>query len=805
MSRWVITVQTSESASSPFFIYMGGRQSECATFPLSTGSRVGEPCNLSLGEVGATTWGSKPQARPRTWKSLKGLFLPEHNPFRGLQVVNLATGFEPVVDNDGHFRGGVFEWLEQLRWLLLSLGIVYFLIWGNAALAQDEEALTLTGTLTAIEPAADLLVRVMADEAVIITVSAPDIDPTLTVLSPVGQLVAFNDDHGDAESEGAFDLPSSRDAGVEFIPEETSLMTVRVGSYDWAYAGPYTLTLRGVEVIERYPVSILRSASGNVIEDVLDPLPDRVARAAYSFPALTDWPVTLRLSSDDFDAVLEVYDFSGELLVSNDDHDSDIFTLPARTDAALALTIPADSIYYVLVKSFEEEETGRFILTIDGADFGRASVISEEEPEIGVCDGVLGSVVRASSSYGGNYEAEKLLDGSLTTGWSSQGDDEQPYIIFEVNTGATVRLDGVEFDGFSASPGFVDDSVRAFEVGVALTLGDAETFTTVLQAEAPFANEAVTFTFEPVEARYVLLRPLTNYGGAYFQATEFNACTSLTGVRSGNLSGAPPFIVNGLLEPDESFVEYRLYVQENAALTATLTGEGFDPVLEVYNEAGRRLADNDNHAPEFVLPRLQDAALSVNFPEPGPIMVRVRSFAGGGPFVLAIDGTRIQAQPPDIPLLPPCVDVSSVEAGGAVVDFSTEFAGRWEAEFINDGSAETGWASAPGRASARPESVILELADGPQFIDSFRINPSATGGDTTANNVSRFAVLVSATDAEPESFEEVFSTLLTERYRYTLAFDLPEPVEARYVMLETRDTFGGRWHEVAEFTVCAKE
>jgi len=51
----------------------------------------------------------------------------------------------------------------------------------------------------------------------------------------------------------------------------------------------------------------------------------------------------------------------------------------------------------------------------------------------------------------------------------------------------------------------------------------------------------------------------------------------------------------------------------------------------------------------------------------------------------------------------------------------------------------------------------------------------------------------------------VFSTLLTERYRYTLSFELPPDVRARYVMLETRDTFGGRWHEVAEFTVCAAD
>jgi hypothetical protein len=62
---------------------------------------------------------------------------------------------------------------------------------------------------------------------------------------------------------------------------------------------------------------------------------------------------------------------------------------------------------------------------------------------------------------------------------------------------------------------------------------------------------------------------------------------------------------------------------------------------------------------------------------------------------------------------------------------------------------------------------------------------------------------VSTTTAEPEAFEEVYSTLISERARHTLAFVFPERVEARYVMLETRDTFGGRWHEVAEFTVCA--
>ncbi|MBN1965920.1 MAG: hypothetical protein JW910_14815, partial [Anaerolineae bacterium] len=89
-------------------------------------------------------------------------------------------------------------------------------------------------------------------------------------------------------------------------------------------------------------------------------------------------------------------------------------------------------------------------------------------------------------------------------------------------------------------------------------------------------------------------------------------------------------------------------------------------------------------------------------------------------------------------------------------------------------------------------------------VVGFRINPSATGGDDSLYNVSRFAVFISTATDAPADFVEVLSTLLDQRYRYTLYFELPEAVaEARYVRLETRDTFGGRWHEVAEFTVCA--
>lgn len=666
-------------------------------------------------------------------------------------------------------------------------------------ITRAQDTVTLTGTLLPFEPASDVLVRVSAGQTVTVTLSAPSIDPTLTILDAVGQVVDTNDDH-----DNRFNLPSPRDAALVFTPEIDDLMIVRVASLNWAYSGDYTLTLEGAAVVDQTPVTILENASGNLIEGRLVEQSGRVPRKAYSFPVLGQDAVTITLVSPDFDPVLDVYDSQGDLIASNDDHDADRYSLATRTDSALTFTVPDDGLYVAVARVFEDAGIGGYTLAIEGATFGRASIITGATgPETGMCDGVLGTVVAVSSTFGGDFAAENLLDDSPLTGWSSRSDDTAPYIIFEVNSGATVLLDGVAFNGFAASPGFERDSVRGFEVAVATTQGGPETYTVVLQAESPQENADQTYAFDPVAARYVRLRPLGNYGGDYFQATEFNACTTLTGRVTGNLSGDAPFIVNGQLRPDQDYLEYRIYARENADLAVTLVSEIFDPVLEVYGENGRRLADNDDHPPEFHLPRLWDAALHVPLVDLGPVTIRVRSFAGGGPFVLTIDGTNVQAQPPDAPVLAPCRDVSSAAVGGSIVDFSTEFAGRWLADYLIDGSNETGWASAPGAESARPEYVIVDLTGDVRTIDAIRINPAATGGDSSAHNTSRFAVLVSTTNSAVESFSEVFSTGLTERSRFTLGFDLPEAVRARYVMLETRDTFGGRWHEVAEFTVCA--
>ncbi len=688
-----------------------------------------------------------------------------------------------------------------MRSRLLLIGLCVLWLAGSVH-AQGGEPVAVTGTLRLFEPASDVLVRVVAGQPVTLTLSAPTIDPTLTVYDAVGQVLAFNDDH-----DSGFDLPSPRDAALVFTPSADAPVVVRVAGYNWAYAGDYTLTIIGATVLDQNPVSLVQEAEGRVVEGTLAAQEGRAPRLAYPFLARAGATVTLTLTSAAFDAMLDVFDEAGAAIAANDDHDATVFSLPARTDSALRFTAPADGLYVALVRSFEDKGQGRFTLTIDGAAFGRATVINsvEEGPRPGECDRVLGRVVAVSSTFGGDFAAGNLLDGDPATGWSSREGDAAPYLIFEVAGGAAATLDGVIFNGFSTSPGFENDSVRAFSVGVSTALVAPEAFTTVLEAEFPRANTLQEYPFAPVAARYVLLRLLSNYGGRYTQAAEFNACTTLSGRAVETLRGEPPYLINGQLRSRDSYIEYRLYALQNATLTVTLSSEAFDPVLEVYNSAGRLLADNDEHPPELPLPNLWDAGLQVTLPEEGELVVRARSFAGGGPFVLTIDGRRIQATPPPAPELPPCRDVSSQAAGGSIVNFSSEFGGRWQAAFLHDGSEETGWASAPGAVSARREFVILDLAGDVQPLARFRINPSATGGDGSAHNVSRFAVLVSETTQRPEAFREVFSTLLTERYRYTLSFELPPGVRARYVMLETRDTFGGRWHEVAEFTVCAAD
>ncbi len=474
---------------------------------------------------------------------------------------------------------------------------------------------------------------------------------------------------------------------------------------------------------------------------------------------------TITLVSADFDPVLGVYDAAGEIVAVNDDNDTAL-ALPNRHDSAVIFTPDFSQTLTVRISSYRPGDTGRYTLTLVGV-----RVIEQVQP---------GVITDAS--------------GTLVEGTLSPARGEAAY-AFRVSAGTRITL--------TASSAAFDTVLEVRDAaGEQVAANDDHGAGVFLPRTT---DSAVNFTAPGDGVYTAAVRSYDPQQGGRFTLTIEGAEFGLGESVGGRLRGDPPYVIGGELGAGQPYLEYRLYAAEGAELTATLVSAAFNPVLEVYSADGVRLADNDDHGPEFDLPSLQDAALRLTFSQAGMIAVRVRSFAGGGPFMLTLDGPGIAADEPQGPPLLPCEDVSSASVGGSVVGFSSEFGGRWRAAYLIDGSDLTGWASGAGTAHARTEYVIIDLAGGLQTIDGIRINPAATGGDSDVNSVSRFAVLVSTTDPDkPESFVEIFSTLLGERVNRTLAFAF-EPIQARYVMLQTRDNFGGGWHSVAEFTVCAAE
>ncbi len=566
---------------------------------------------------------------------------------------------------------------------------------------QDSAATTLTGELTILQPASDILLRVTANTPVSIGLSSETFDATLTLYDAIVRSwprTTITTPVRPARADG-------RGPGLHPAGRRPAAGTG--GQPGLAGQRPLYADCAGRDRAQPEPVQHRGDGPRPAIEGELNHFP--AASRAWRMPsrraptATCDHPDQRRFRRRAGDLR-----FLRAVIVGNDDHNP-AYDLPSQTDAAIQFGVPEDGEYVALVRSYDPESVGRYSLRIDGAVFPTAAGAVTPAPGTGgsfpaalpgavACAPLLGGVVASSSSFSPVYRADHRIDSSLNTGWSSRGDDAAPSIIFEVSSAQPVAIGSVVFDGFSASPGFESDSIQAFSVGVAEALVPPDQFTTVLEATAPQANRLEVFPIEAVEGRYVLLSLQSNYGGRYFQAPEFNVCAASED-GTGDLQGAePPFVVAGVLPVDAAYLEYRVYALEDADVTFTLTSREFDPVIEVYAADGRLLGDNDDHPPAIALPGLSDAGLRLTFAVAETLLVRVRSFALGGAFVLTIDGTGIQLERRKRRRCRPAGTCPSAAMGGMIARFSSEFTGRWLADYLIDGHNETGWASAPGRS-----------------------------------------------------------------------------------------------------------
>jgi sugar lactone lactonase YvrE len=150
-------------------------------------------------------------------------------------------------------------------------------------------------------------------------------------------------------------------------------------------------------------------------------------------------------------------------------------------------------------------------------------------------------------------------------------------------------------------------------------------------------------------------------------------------------------------------------------------------------------------------------------------------------------------------------DIALDANGGQIVSFSSQRAGPADTghvEHINDGLLTKGWESAPGKTAN--QTVTVGFAGGNFYrISDVIIDPAATYGDPSSEDLKNFAIRVSSTTTADSAFTTVFQGT-AQRQSSLQHFHLPVPVRAKYVQLVAQDNYGSTQRiAVAEWEVVA--
>lgn len=150
-------------------------------------------------------------------------------------------------------------------------------------------------------------------------------------------------------------------------------------------------------------------------------------------------------------------------------------------------------------------------------------------------------------------------------------------------------------------------------------------------------------------------------------------------------------------------------------------------------------------------------------------------------------------------------DVTLNANGGAIVAYSSQREGpgdRGHVQHINDGLLSEGWETAAGKTTN--EFVKIGFLGGNFYrISDVIIDPAATYGDPSSEDLKDFEIRVSSTGTDDGSFTTVFHGTCREQDELQ-RFTLPVPVRARYVELVALDNYGSPQRlAVAEWEVVA--
>lgn len=299
-----------------------------------------------------------------------------------------------------------------------------------------------------------------AGDQILLDLTSTEFDTYLYLYGPDGELSAENDDYG-----------SVSHSAIELTLPVSGTYTAEVTSYESQETGGYRLSFRAGDGI-RPGRSVTAIISGDMLAGSLGQ-GDGPSRAGneyfaddWTFTAAEGTSVVIGLESDQFDAFLYLFGPDGELVAYNDDFGD-------STNSFVSSRLPADGDYTIEVTSYDEGESGQYMITFQagssvnpGRSVTEISYNDSLDGSLGVADGIsrIGSGHFAddftfTGSAGDslsidlssiNFDTYLYLydpDGNLVAENDDYGGTSRSYIWYRLSSSGTYTLEVSSYEG----------------------------------------------------------------------------------------------------------------------------------------------------------------------------------------------------------------------------------------------------------------------------------------------------------------------------------------------------------------------
>lgn len=188
----------------------------------------------------------------------------------------------------------------------------------------------------------------------------------------------------------------------------------------------------------------------------------------------------------------------------------------------------------------------KYVALVVKSHYGNAAGISLNEFEVYAASGSAsanpddlvaasngGRIVAFSSEDAtGSWSPDQLIDGDKESpGWSSAENLKNQFVVFAFQGDKPRTIDRVILNLYSAK--YHEDWIKDFELRVSETSPDPQQMKSLGRFKLEQVDQDQQFAFAPVQARYIALVPITNYGGTAFSLNEFEAYAAQAATTTG--------------------------------------------------------------------------------------------------------------------------------------------------------------------------------------------------------------------------------------------------------------------------------